>query len=316
MERMLEIACYVPNMSLESTRLINFDKRRYIFNLISNIVPTSDELDLLDPIDEPLSSNSFALQLLSSDLLTRRLDLKAVREVAAQESDQSEHKSPRLFRTLIADEQHKNRRDQRRRNEIEKQIRDHQKSRPLGIREAPSQPDLREAARSGRDAKSARGARGMFLRTIRPLSIAISSNPFGEKPEPRIVKVEELPQAMSIPPGTRASQKLPLSGALILNRITFEKEYVFSIRTEEGHECWFQGVDARDAFGWVQLLSSVAATATPRGNNRKEILPEPVTPAKPANPGILHFSLYLMASIWREAGFASRKGGTGHPVGS
>ena len=92
---------------------------------------------------------------------------------------------PRLFRSLIADEQRKNRRDQRRRTEIEKQIRDHQKSRPSGIREAPSQPDLREAARSGRDAKSARGARGMFLRTIRPLSIAIRSNPFGEKPEPQ-----------------------------------------------------------------------------------------------------------------------------------
>ena len=286
MERMLEIACYVPNMSLESTRLINFDKRRYIFNLISNIAPASDELDFLDPIDQPLSTNSFAFQLISSDLLTRRMDLKAIREVALREWGQSEHKPPRLFRTLIADEQRKNRRDQRRRTEIEKQIREHQKSRPLGIREAPSQPDLREAARSGRDAKSARGARGMFLRTIRPLSIAISSNPFGEKPEPRIVKAEELPRTMSIPPGTRASQKLPLGGALILTRVTYEKEYVFTVRTEDGHECWFQGIDAGDVCGWVQLLSAVAASAPQRGYHRtKEISPEPAKVVKAADPG-------------------------------
>ena len=287
-ERMLEIACYVPNMSLESTRLINFDKRRYIFNLISNIVPAPDDLDFMEPIDQLLSPQSFALQLISSDLLTRRMDLKAIREVAAIEWGQSDYKSPRLFRSLIADEQRKNRRDQRRRTEIEKQVRDHQKSRPLGIREAPSQPDLREAARSGREAKSARGARGMFLRTIRPLSIAIGSNPFGEKPEPRIVKTDELPKTMSIPPGTRASHKLTLDGALILSRIACEKEHVFSIRTEDGDECWFQGVDARDVAGWVQLLSAVAASPTHRGYKAREISPEPVKPVKVADPGNFH----------------------------
>jgi GTPase-activating protein BEM2 len=297
MERMLEIACYVPNMSLESTRLINFDKRRYIFNLISNIVPASDDLDFMEPFDQPLPLQSFALQLISSDLLTRRLDLKAIREVASIEWGHSEHKPPRLFRSLIADEQRKNRRDQRRRAEIEKQIRDHQKARPLAIREAPSQPDLREAARSGRDAKSARGARGMFLRTIRPLSIAISSNPFGEKPEPRIVKVEELPRTISIPPGTRASQKLPLHGALILTRIAYEKEHVFTVRTEEGHECWLQGVDARDTLGWVQLLSAVAGVPTQRGNNRSRDTPLHVRPVKAADPGNLHLGLIIDGSI-------------------
>ena len=269
-ERMLEIACYVPNMSLESTRLINFDKRRYIFNLISNIVPSSDDFDLLDNLlDSPLSQKSFADQLICSDLLNSKMDLKAIRDVALSEWIQSEHKYPKLFRTLIADEQRKNRRDQRRRMEIEKQLRDNQKSRPLGIREAPSQPDLREAARSGRDTRS-KGAKGMFLRTIRPLSIAISSNPFGEKAEARVVKAEELPKTMSIPPGTRASQKLSLGGALVVNRVAYEKEHVFSIRTEEGQECWLQSVDAQDMSGWVSLLTSVAATAKSRGNKQND----------------------------------------------
>ncbi|KAK9476318.1 ras guanine nucleotide exchange factor domain-containing protein, partial [Lipomyces japonicus] len=37
-ERIFEIVCYVPNMSLEKPRLINFDKQRYIYNFLSNIV--------------------------------------------------------------------------------------------------------------------------------------------------------------------------------------------------------------------------------------------------------------------------------------
>ena len=121
---------------------------------------------------------------------------------------------------------------------------------------------------------------------VHAYSIAISSNPFGEKQEPRIVKAEELPKTMSIPPGTRASQKLPLSGALILTRIAYEKEYVFTVRTEDGHECWFQGLDAGDVCGWVQLLSAVAASGPQRGSHRtKEITPEPAKVVKPADPG-------------------------------
>jgi GTPase-activating protein BEM2 len=284
MERMLEIACYVPNMSLESTRLVNFDKRRYVFNLISNIVPASDDLDPSESLDQPLSSNSFAYQLISSDLLFRRTDLKAVRDIAQAENFPYEHKSLRLFRSLIADEQLKNRRDQRRRAEIEKHLRDHQKSRPLGIREAPSQPDLREAARSGRDAKGARGAKGMFLRTIRPLSIAIGSNPFGEKPEPRVVGVDELPKSMNIAPGTRASQKLTLGGATVTGRSRYEREFVFSVRTEEGQECWFQSTDAEDVSAWVHLLSTLAVQHKP--NRSKDLPPEPKA-AKASNPGTL-----------------------------
>ena len=132
----------------------------------------------------------------------------------------------------------------------------------------------------------------MFLRTIRPLSIAISSNTFGEKPEPRIVKVEELPKTMSIPPGTRASQKLPLGGALILSRVAYEKEHVFTVRTEDGHECWLQGLDAGDVSAWVQLLSAVAASAPQRGYNRmKDLPPEPVKAIKAPVPGNPVFSV-------------------------
>jgi hypothetical protein len=79
---------------------------------------------------------------------------------------------------------------------------------------------------------------------------------------------------------------LPLGGALILSRISYEKEYVFTIRTEEGHECWFQATDAKDTNAWVQVLSSIAATAPSRGNAQaKEHAPEASKTLKHADPG-------------------------------
>ena len=83
---------------------------------------------------------------------------------------------------------------------------------------------------------------------------------------------------MSIPPGTRASQKLSLSGASIFTRVSYDKEYVFSVKTEEGQECWLQGVDAKDTAGWVTLLTEIAASARPSRHKRddrpKEVIPE------------------------------------------
>ena len=299
MERMLEIACYVPNMSLESTRLINFDKRRYVFNLLSNIIPGTDDFELLETLEQPLPENSLAMQLISSDLFLRRMDLRTIREVAISEWGVSEHRPPKLFRGLVADEQRKNRRDQRRRAELEKQIRDRHKSRQIGIREAPSQPDLREAARAIREPKSVRGARGMFLRTIRPLSIAISSNPFGEKPEARVVKVEELPTTVSIPPGTRPAQKLSLSSAFILSRIAYEKPYVFTILTDDGQEYWLQAVDAQDTLEWVQSLMAVAASSGPKGVSKPKDLPaEAPKIIEPTEPGTRCLLIALILSVW------------------
>lgn len=37
-ERLIEIACYIPNMSVENTNLINFDKRRFVYNCVTNIM--------------------------------------------------------------------------------------------------------------------------------------------------------------------------------------------------------------------------------------------------------------------------------------
>src|SRR5438034_7873772 len=41
-ERMLEIVCFVPNMQVDNNRLINFDKRRFAYNLIDNITSVSN----------------------------------------------------------------------------------------------------------------------------------------------------------------------------------------------------------------------------------------------------------------------------------
>ncbi|KAG7925346.1 hypothetical protein KL925_004361 [Ogataea polymorpha] len=53
-ERMLEIACFIPNKAVENTNLINFDKRRFAYNCVSNI------LDLVPPTTDLPQNTPFA----------------------------------------------------------------------------------------------------------------------------------------------------------------------------------------------------------------------------------------------------------------
>ncbi|KAG7890404.1 hypothetical protein KL908_004241 [Ogataea polymorpha] len=53
-ERMLEIACFIPNKEVENTNLINFDKRRFAYNCVSNI------LDLVPPTTDLPQNTPFA----------------------------------------------------------------------------------------------------------------------------------------------------------------------------------------------------------------------------------------------------------------
>ncbi|KAG7806581.1 hypothetical protein KL924_004195 [Ogataea haglerorum] len=53
-ERMLEIACFIPNKAVENTNLINFDKRRFAYNCVSNILDLVPHTPAL-PEDTPFA---------------------------------------------------------------------------------------------------------------------------------------------------------------------------------------------------------------------------------------------------------------------
>ncbi|GME94646.1 unnamed protein product [Ambrosiozyma monospora] len=91
LQRLLEIACFIPNMSVENTQLINFDKRRFVYNCISNIVtmvPSSHGKDV--------SETGFAFLL---GFRTQQLDLKSIFKMAREHNE-----GIRIFKSHIADQ--------------------------------------------------------------------------------------------------------------------------------------------------------------------------------------------------------------------
>lgn len=95
-ERLIEIACYVPNMSVSNTKLINFDKRRYVYNCIANI------LSLKDPIEGEASTNIENFKFLFKLKDDGIFDISKVKEAAKLET--KSETIPILFKSLIDEE--------------------------------------------------------------------------------------------------------------------------------------------------------------------------------------------------------------------
>ncbi|ODV98363.1 hypothetical protein PACTADRAFT_48142, partial [Pachysolen tannophilus NRRL Y-2460] len=85
LERLLEIACYIPNMSVENTKLINFDKRRYVYNCIANIIDMKDQQS--NSVDSGFENHFFNFLFdLKDDLLFTR---EAILEAASKENKET-----------------------------------------------------------------------------------------------------------------------------------------------------------------------------------------------------------------------------------
>ncbi|KAH3663332.1 hypothetical protein OGAPHI_005322 [Ogataea philodendri] len=125
-ERLLEIACFIPNKSVENTNLINFDKRRFAYNCISNTldnVPDSESSPLetpfgflfecscmlptlaeLCPSTEPIFSRQLEQQkqLLAIEASRRRLLVKQTQSWTAPRETHRDHRrdSVRVSRSV------------------------------------------------------------------------------------------------------------------------------------------------------------------------------------------------------------------------
>lgn len=183
LDRMLEIICNVPNMLIESSRLINFDKRRYVFNLVSNFFG-------VEHMDESMRENhtkkTHITQTRIANLRGSRNanDRKLLREVAFRENAATKSNRTRVFTKLIQKEQDKRRRDNKYRDAVEKQMKEHLRASQKG--KGSLKPESTEK-KSGRRL----GVNSLF-RAVRPLSVAISSS-WAPPHSSRVIPPSELP---------------------------------------------------------------------------------------------------------------------------
>ncbi|OLL25413.1 GTPase-activating protein BEM2/IPL2 [Neolecta irregularis DAH-3] len=241
LERMLEIACYVPDMSIENTRLVNFDKRRYVFNLVNNLIRQENALPVKSLEMNPLRF------LLSDTKLLDKTARKLIREIAYKELQAARaSKLHKPFGALIFAEQEKLRRDFRHREAVERCIRDQKRKR--------SEPGKLIETFGPRISSGRRLGVNSILKAVRPISVAISSNfnPSQERSESENSAVSHFPTSTeSIP-----SVTINLSGAVITPS---KKDSSFRIKTDNGSDFWFQATSADEFDDWKRVLAEVTA---------------------------------------------------------
>lgn len=194
LERMIEIVCYLPNMSIESPRMINFDKRRYIYNFIVSVLEMKQHIDGLE------SLYSSGMDVTDVFNFTKRvsyiinpvkglyfLDRKIARDAAYKELKEFSKSASKTkaFMACIQSENEKLKRDSRQRESIDRVNRDIKKatnrSKPPSAASHPVSERKSGLARFG----------GFFKSSVRPISIAISGN-FAPSTE-KFVHPEDLP---------------------------------------------------------------------------------------------------------------------------
>ncbi|RGB34098.1 hypothetical protein C1646_165167 [Rhizophagus diaphanus] len=239
-ERMLEICCNVPDISFESEKLINYDKRRYVYNLTQIFVRLQHELtELSQGMNPPVDVQH--LMNASSHDSNSKSDLRYIKDIAIKEnsairiaSAQSKFKYQKPFNKLVAEQQEKVKRDQKERDRLTKEIhKKHQRPRNKSRVES-------------------------FIKQVaRPLSIF--GSPWQSHSSGNFTNIK-----YSSGQSHYTSSK-PALVINLINSVTCEAsdfglslDFVFRIVTEEGGRYMFQALDNDNMNDWIRVINDAA----------------------------------------------------------
>ncbi|CAI4060603.1 GTPase-activating protein BEM2 SKDI_05G2360 [Saccharomyces kudriavzevii IFO 1802] len=116
--RLLEISQFVPNMSITNSKLINFDKRRFVNNIISNIldlIPNERELsfDFETNDENPSKKNTFGRILFNNFEDLDRAYRKKTKQVSESEAASEGFQETEIFNEILVNEIEKIKRETR-----------------------------------------------------------------------------------------------------------------------------------------------------------------------------------------------------------
>lgn len=249
-ERMLEIICYVPNMLVESNRLINFDKRRFVYNLVNNLTHPNK-------VDRPSMSRDEEIPPTYS--VSYDIDRKVIKEVATRENQSNKSGKIRVFWRLFYFEQDKLRRDKAQRESIDRQQRDQAR---MTYRRVPSMPTEVAKQKPGK-----RLAVNTFIKAVRPISMAFTNTRTLPHHPGKNISPFDLPPAKGIERSRKPTFFIDLEK---IQSITCGKSsrqrLMWKIRGENGTAFMFQAVDEKELDEWLKLVSSIRGITVSDGN--------------------------------------------------
>lgn len=258
-ERVLEIVCYIPNMSIENPRLINFDKRRYIYNLIISVMDFKRSIQGLDSLYasgmDTASVFSFTKRiayLINPVKGLYQLDRRAAKEAASREAKEFSKSSSKIkiLLPLVQNEVEKVKRDSRYRESIERQVKDSKRSKQKSYATAGGNSS---GSPSVTDRKSSRSRFGGLLKAVRPISMAFSSS--FTPPVEKVVHPDDLPYLSTLNEARfKLTNSINLSNATITAIKHAHERSLFKVTVEGSSEHIFQAVSDAMAEGWVHRM--------------------------------------------------------------
>lgn len=253
MERLLEIVCYVPNMVVENNRLINFDKRRYVYNFINNFTNINSQSPIQE--DFPLQNTPVSLPA------PRGFDLRAIKEFSNRENQPIKQIRIKVFWRLLHQEQEKLRRDAKQRDAIERVQRQLQRAEH---RRQPTALKLEPAdKRSGRRL----GVNSIF-KAVRPISMALTGGWTPPQSSARVLSPRDLPQLKGLEHGKKPSSTVDLTAVANVSCPKNTRDrFMWRIRTENGVSYLFQATSEKELDEWLKIISSIRGVAISDGGD-------------------------------------------------
>ncbi|KAK6543867.1 rho GTPase-activating protein [Orbilia ellipsospora] len=251
LDRMLEIICNVPNMLIENSRLINFDKRRYVFNLVSNffdVDPNSPNIGSSN--DDMLSNTSHDRQTPSR--LGRPPDRKQLKEFAFRENAATRSNRTKVFSRLVQKEHDKRKRDSKYRESVDKQHRGQLKA-SQKVKASSMRMDPVSEKKSGR-----RLAVNTLFKAVRPISMAISST-WTPPTASRVVPPADLPVLHSSSIRTKPAIVIDLHRLTgVHSSPSFRPRHIWKVKTDDGLSFLLQATGAEDTQTWLHAIEAVS----------------------------------------------------------
>ncbi|QRW12962.1 breakpoint cluster region [Ceratobasidium sp. AG-Ba] len=300
-ECMLELLS-LPDKSCtgeSGVELVNFDKRRYLFNLISN-APN------LQPLRrQQLRSNTHRADVdrmtsMQREIADSYFELRVLREEAHKENMSSPlHSQPRKFsrpfQRLVMEQADKNKRDKYARERLQKEMK---AERLVSERREDNITKAMFPKGQHGQRKKSRSMSGFFT-MLRPISAAWSS---GKIPmEPRTL--EEL----DFEPTGKPSWVLNLAGAQVQDFVNKQRSFLIRVRTEDGGLYYLQAMDQSDESAWLGKMQDTSSTFAARRLTYQGVKPEPGETGAPGwKPSVKHpnpvYGVPLIQLLEREYG--------------
>ncbi|CUA76422.1 breakpoint cluster region [Rhizoctonia solani] len=256
-ECLLELSC-LPDKSSEGgsgVELLNFDKRRYLFNLMSN-VPN------LQPLrKQQLRSNTHRADVDRMTNMQREVselyyETRVIKEEAHKENTHTapHHAPPRKvirpFHRLVAEQNEKNRRDKYARERLQKEI----KNERLISERRDDNIAKAMLPRGGHGQRKKSRSMSGFFTMLRPISSAWAGDKFNDKMgKPRTL------QELDFEPSGKPSIVLNVANAQVQDFVNSQRSFVMRLRTEDGALYYLQALDHHDATRWLAVLQETSS---------------------------------------------------------